>query len=104
MTSVQFLAGARDFSLLHSVLTIQTSYRVQPILYRTGARGSFPVDKVIGPEVDPSPQAPAKIKNGENHTEILMKKMSKAYYAIRNMKHYMSISALKVIYYSFLTR
>jgi hypothetical protein len=37
----------------------------------------------------------------KNHTEILMKIFSKACYIVRNMKHYMSISALKVIYYSF---
>jgi hypothetical protein len=37
----------------------------------------------------------------KNHVEILMKKLSKACYVIRNMKHYMSISVLKVIYYSF---
>jgi hypothetical protein len=30
-----------------------------------------------------------------------MKKLSKACYVIRNMKHYMSISVLKVIYYTF---
>jgi hypothetical protein len=36
----------------------------------------------------------------KNHTEMLMKKLSKACYTIRNMKHYMSISALKVIYNS----
>jgi hypothetical protein len=36
----------------------------------------------------------------QNHTEILMKKLSKACYVIRNMEHYLSISAIKVIYYS----
>jgi hypothetical protein len=30
----------------------------------------------------------------KNYTEILMKKLSKAHYVIRNMKHYMSIAAL----------
>jgi hypothetical protein len=37
----------------------------------------------------------------KNHVEILMKKLSKSCYVIKNMKHYMSISVLKVIYYSF---
>jgi hypothetical protein len=37
----------------------------------------------------------------KNETDLLMKKLSKACYVIRNMKHYMSISALKAIYYSF---
>jgi hypothetical protein len=37
----------------------------------------------------------------KNHTETLMKKVSKACHVIRNMKHYMCILALEVIYYSF---
>jgi hypothetical protein len=37
----------------------------------------------------------------KNHIDVLMKKLSKACYVSRSMKHYRSISALKVIYYSF---
>jgi hypothetical protein len=39
-----------------------------------------------------------------NHIDLLMKKLSKACYIIRNAKTYMSPSSLKVIYYSFFTR
>ena len=37
----------------------------------------------------------------KNHIELLVKKLSKACYVIRNMKQYLSITALKAIYYSF---
>ena len=37
-----------------------------------------------------------------NHIDLLMKKLSKACYIIRNAKTYMSASSLKVIYYAFL--
>ena len=36
-----------------------------------------------------------------NHIDILMKKLSKACYIIRNTKTYMSASSLKMIYYAF---
>jgi hypothetical protein len=36
-----------------------------------------------------------------NHIDLLMKKLSQAYYTIRNAKTYMSASSLKVIYYAF---
>jgi hypothetical protein len=36
-----------------------------------------------------------------NHVHLLMKKLSKAYYIIRNAKTYMSASSLKIIYYAF---
>jgi hypothetical protein len=36
-----------------------------------------------------------------NHVGLLMKKLSKACYIIRNAKTYMSASSLKVIYYAF---
>jgi hypothetical protein len=36
-----------------------------------------------------------------NHIDVLMKKLSKACYIIRNAKTYMSASSLKVIYYAF---
>jgi len=36
-----------------------------------------------------------------NHIDLLMKKLSKACYIIRNAKIYMSVSSLKVIYYAF---
>jgi hypothetical protein len=36
-----------------------------------------------------------------NHIDLIMKKLSKACYIIRNAKTYMSVSALKVIYYAF---
>jgi hypothetical protein len=39
-----------------------------------------------------------------HHTDLLMKKISKACYIIRNTKTYMSALSLKVIYYAFLTR
>jgi hypothetical protein len=42
---VRFLAGARDFSLLHS---IQTSSGDHPASYPVGIRGSFPRDKATG--------------------------------------------------------
>jgi hypothetical protein len=37
----------------------------------------------------------------KNHIDLLIKKLSKACYVIRNVKPYMSPSALKAIYYSF---
>jgi len=39
-----------------------------------------------------------------NHVDLLMKKLSKACYIIRNAKTYMSASSLKMIYYAFFTR
>jgi len=36
-----------------------------------------------------------------NHTDLIMKKLSKACYINRNAKTYMSVSSLKVIYYGF---
>ena len=39
-----------------------------------------------------------------NHIDLIMKKLSKSCYIIRNAKTYMSISSLKVIYYAFFTR
>ena len=36
-----------------------------------------------------------------NHIDLIMKKLSKACYIIRNAKTYMSVSSLKVIYYPF---
>jgi hypothetical protein len=36
-----------------------------------------------------------------NHIDLLMKKLSKACYIIRNAKTYMSASFLKVVYYAF---
>ena len=38
------------------------------------------------------------------HIDLLMKKLSKACYIIRNVKSYMSAFSLKVIYYAFFTR
>jgi len=38
-----------------------------------------------------------------NHIDLLMKKLSKACYIIRNAKTYMSVSSIKVIYYAFFT-
>jgi len=38
-----------------------------------------------------------------NHIDLLMKKLSKACYIIRNAKTYQSASSLKVIYYAFFT-
>jgi hypothetical protein len=43
MAKVQFLAGVRDISLLHS---IQTSCGAHPASYPMGTKGSFPGDKV----------------------------------------------------------
>jgi hypothetical protein len=37
----------------------------------------------------------------KNHIDLLIKKLSKACYVIRNMKPYMSTSALKAIYHAF---
>jgi hypothetical protein len=45
MIRVQFLAGARNFSLPHYV---QTSSGAQPASYPVGTRGSFPQSKVAG--------------------------------------------------------
>jgi len=39
-----------------------------------------------------------------NHIDLLMKKLIKACYIIRNAKTYISASSLKVIYYAFFTR
>jgi len=39
-----------------------------------------------------------------NHIDLIMKTLSKAFYIIRNAKTYMSVSSLKVIYYAFCTR
>jgi len=39
-----------------------------------------------------------------NHIDLIMKKLSKACYIIRNAKTYMSVLSLKVIYYAFFTR
>ena len=36
-----------------------------------------------------------------NHIDLLMKKLSKAHYIIRNAKTYMSALSLKVVYYAF---
>ena len=36
-----------------------------------------------------------------NHIDLLMKKLSTACYIIRNVKTYISASALKIIYYAF---
>jgi len=36
-----------------------------------------------------------------NHIDLIMKKLSKACYVIRNAKIYMSVSSLKVIYFAF---
>jgi len=36
-----------------------------------------------------------------NHIDLIMEKVSKACYIIRNAKTYMSVSSLKVIYYAF---
>ena len=36
-----------------------------------------------------------------NHIDLIMKKVSKACYIIRNAKTYMSVSSLKLIYYTF---
>ena len=38
-----------------------------------------------------------------NYIDLLMKKLSKACYIIRNAKTYMSALSLKVIYYAFFT-
>jgi hypothetical protein len=38
-----------------------------------------------------------------NHTDLLMKKLGKACYIIRNAQTYMSAASLKVIYYAFFT-
>jgi hypothetical protein len=48
-----------------------------------------------------------KINNSlpwNNHIDLLMKKLSKACYIIRNAKTYMSASLLKVIYCAFFTQ
>jgi len=39
-----------------------------------------------------------------NHIDLIMKKLSKARYIIRNAKTDMSLSSLKVIYYAFFTQ
>jgi len=39
-----------------------------------------------------------------NHIDLLVKKLSKACYIIRNAKTYMSAHLLKMIYYAFFTR
>jgi hypothetical protein len=36
-----------------------------------------------------------------NHIDLLLKKLSKAFYIIRNAKTYVSASSLEVIYYAF---
>jgi len=41
------------------------------------------------------------ILSWNNHIDLIMKKLSKACYVIRNAKTYMSVSSLKVIYYAF---
>jgi hypothetical protein len=45
MAGVQFLTGARDFSLIHSV---ETSFEAHPISHAMGAGGYFSGDKVAG--------------------------------------------------------
>jgi hypothetical protein len=45
MTKLQLLAGARHFSLLHS---IQSSSEAHPASYPKGIRGSFIVGEVAG--------------------------------------------------------
>jgi hypothetical protein len=58
---VRFFAGARDFSLLHSV---QTGSGVHPASYPNGTVGFSPGVKRQGREADHSPPSSAEVKNG----------------------------------------
>jgi hypothetical protein len=56
-------AGAREFSLLHSV---QTGSGAHPASYPNGTWGSIPGVKRKGYEADHSPPPSAEVKNGED--------------------------------------
>jgi hypothetical protein len=62
MAGVLFPAGARDFSVLHSV---QTGSEAHPASYTMSTGASFPVwVKWLGHEAGHSPSPSAKVKNG----------------------------------------
>jgi hypothetical protein len=62
MARVQFLVGASNFSMLHSV---QTSYGGHTTSYSMGTRGYFSRGiPQIGCEADDSPPPSAEVKNG----------------------------------------
>jgi hypothetical protein len=58
---VRFLAGARYFSLLHSV---QTGSGAHPASYPIGSRGALPGAKRPGREADHSSPTSAEVKDG----------------------------------------
>jgi hypothetical protein len=59
IAGVQFLAGASDFSLLHSA---QAGSGADSASYPMGTGGSFPRGK--GHEADSSPPSSAEVRNG----------------------------------------
>jgi hypothetical protein len=61
MAKVRFPAGARDFSLLHSM---QTGSGVHPASYPVGTEGSFPGVMRPGREAHHSLPSNAEFKNG----------------------------------------
>jgi hypothetical protein len=58
---IQILAGAGDFSLLHS---IQTRSGDHPTSYPVGTGAGFPRLKWLGCEADHLPSSSAEVKNG----------------------------------------
>jgi hypothetical protein len=61
-TGVRFLAGSRDFSLLHSV---QTASGAHPASYPMGTEAGYSVVKRPRREADHSPPSIAEVKNAE---------------------------------------
>jgi hypothetical protein len=66
---VQFPAGARNFSLHHSV---QTGSGAHPAFCPVGTEGSFPGVKQLGHGADHSPPSSAKVKNAWSYTSTLL--------------------------------
>jgi hypothetical protein len=61
MAGVQFLSGARDFSLFHG---IHTSSEAHPVSYLMGTRAFSLRVKWKGHEADHSPPFSGRVKNG----------------------------------------
>jgi len=67
---VQFLAAAREFSLLEN---LQTAFGADPVTYFMCTSGSFPEGKVPWSQTDHCPESSAEVTNKWNlHSTILL--------------------------------
>jgi hypothetical protein len=68
-SGVQFLAGTRDLSSLHSV---HTGSGVHPATYTMDTKGTFQRNKQPGCETDHSPPSSAEVRNGGAPSIVIM--------------------------------